>query len=314
MQKLMGGFFARLRLFGALALLGSACLLVARPSPAEGRRLKVVTTIRPLYAFTAQVAGQAAEVENLLPPGVGPHDYSFTPTDAVRLHSADVLVVNGLGLETWMKGLLGAAGRQGLRTVDTSQGVEPLPIPETGEHRGGEVHGHEGRWDPHIWLDPLRAIRQVENIRDGLSAADPANASTYAENARRYIERLRALHEELKAATAGFKRRELMTFHAAFQYFARRYGLEVVAVIEPAPGREPTPRLLAHLHELALRHKLKVIYTEPQYRPRVAEVMARDLGLETAELDPGVTGPLVPEAYEAFMRSNLKVLARYQDR
>ncbi len=105
-----------------------------------------------------------------------------------------------------------------------------------------------------------------------------------------------------------------MTFHSAFQYFADRYDLKVVAVIAPAPGREPTPRLLARLHETVVRHKLKVLYTEPQYRPRVAEVLARDLGLETAELDPGVTGPMTPEAYETFMRSNLKVLATYQGR
>jgi zinc/manganese transport system substrate-binding protein len=267
--------------------------------------------------MAVQVAGQAAEVENLLPPGAGPHDYSFTPKDAVRLHGADVLVVNGLGLETWLKGLMGAAQRPGVRIVDTSQGIEPLPVPGVGERlesHGGEAHGQEGRWDPHIWLDPLRAVAQVENIRDGLSAADPANASTYAGNAKRYIERLRALHEEFRAATAGFRLRKLVTFHTAFQYFAGLYGLEVVAVIEPAPGREPTPRYLAHLYEVVRRHHIKVIYTEPQYRPRVAEVMARDLGVEIAELDPGVTGPLGPEAYEAFMRSNLKVLSHHQGR
>lgn len=304
-------------LSSAGAMLVLALVGLSLPTLARAGRLKVVTTIRPLYAFTVQVAGQAAEVENLLPPGVGPHNYAFRPSDAVRLHSADVLVVNGLGLETWLQGLLEAARRPGLIIIDTSAGIEPLPLGEvttSREVRGGKAHHAEGRWDPHIWLDPLRAVRQVENIRDGLVSADPANATLYAANAKRAIGRLEALHTDLKAATARFERRELMTLHTAFQYFARRYGLTVVSVIEVAPGKEPTPKFLAHLHRLIDRHDLRVIYTEPQYRLRVADILARDAGVETADLDPGVTGPLGPDAYEAVMRRNLSVLARYQSR
>lgn len=297
-----------------LLLLGwvVAGITVGLFAPAEAKRLRVVTTIRPLYSFASQVAGQAAEVENLLPPGVGPHDYSFTPTDAVRLHEADVLIINGLGLEEWLEGLLATVRRPGLAIIEASRGIEPLPIPEAGHHE--EAHHHEGLWDPHVWLDPLRAVQQVENIRDGLAAADPSNKETYEENARRAVERLQSLHAEIRASTAGFKRREILTFHAAFQYFARRYGLEVVAVVEPAPGKEPTPKFLAHLYQVVRHHRLTVIYTEPQFRTRLAEVLARDLGIETAVLDPGVTGPLRPEAYETFMRENLRVLSRYQGR
>lgn len=313
------GAFFRPRVHFLIGALGAALLSVSTTPCFAGpeKPLRVVTTIRPLYSFATQVAGDAAEVENLLPPGVGPHDYAFTPTDAVRLHSADVLVINGLGLETWLESLLRAAGKKDLVVIDSSRGVEPLPVPGAVHRHGSgpeEPHGGEGRWDPHIWLDPLRAVRQVENIRDGLMARDPEHAEDYAENARRYIKRLLALHDEIRTATAGFRRREIMTFHAAFQYFARRYGLEVVAVIEPAPGKEPTPKFLIHLHEVARSHGLGVVYTEPQYRPRVAEVLARDLGLETAVLDPCVTGPFHAGAYEAVMRSNLKVLAHHQSR
>lgn len=299
--------------FGLLVLgLVAAGMVVSFFAPAEAKRLKVVTTIRPLYAFTAQVAGQAADVENLLPPGVGPHDYAITPTDAVRLHKADVLIINGLGLEEWLKGLLGTVRQPGLAIVEASRGIELLPLPEAGHHE--KTRHREGLWDPHVWLDPLRAAQQVENIRDGLAAADPSNKETYEENARRAVERLQSLDAEIKEATAGFKRREVLTFHAAFQYFARRYGLEVVAVVEPAPGKEPTPKFLAYLYDVVRRHHLSVIYTEPQFRPRVAEVLARDLGLEIAVLDPGVTGALGPEAYETFMRNNVSVLSRYQGR
>lgn len=291
-----------------------ALLVALSPAGAEASRLKVVTTIRPLHCFALNVAGGRAEVENLLPPGVGPHDYSFTPTDAVRLHKADVLVTNGLGLETWLERLLKAARKPALVVVVASRGIEPLPLAGGGheEARGG--HGEHGRWDPHVWLDPLGAARQVENIRDALAAADPEGAELYRANAERYLGRLEALHAEAEEASAGFGNRKLVTFHSAFGYFARRYGLEVVAVIEPAPGKEPTPRLLAQVHKLVKAGGLKVIYTEPQFRPRVAEVLARDLGVATAELDPGVTGPLGPEAYEEFMRRNLKVLADWQGR
>lgn len=296
-----------------MVVVGLVCL--ALPPQARAGRLKVLTTIRPLYAFTVQVAGEAATVENLLPPGVGPHDYALRPSDAVRLHGADVLVINGLGLETWLEGAVDAVGKPGLIIIDTSVGIKPLPLRVLSAHQENraEAGRHaEDRWDPHIWLDPVRAIRQVENIRDGLVRADPASAAIYAANAKEAIGRLEALHGDMAVATARFRQRELMTFHTAFQYFARRYGLSVVAVVEDAPGKEPTPKFLARLYKLIERHGLRVIYTEPQYRSRVAEVLARDMGLEVAELDPGVTGPLGPEAYEAVMRQNLKVLSRFQ--
>ena len=296
-----------------LVVVGLLCL--ALPPQARAGRLRALTTIRPLYAFTVQVAGEAATVESLLPPGVGPHNYALRPSDAARLHGADVLVINGLGLETWLEGAVDAVGKPGLIVIDTSVGIKPLPLRvlSARRERRAEAGRHaEGRWDPHIWLDPVRAIRQVENIRDGLARADPASAAIYAANAKEAIGRLEALHGEMAVATARFRQRELMTFHTAFQYFARRYGLSVVAVVEDAPGKEPTPKFLARLHKLIERHGLRVIYTEPQYRSRVAEVLARDMGLEVAELDPGVTGPLGPEAYEAVMRQNLKVLSRFQ--
>jgi ABC-type Zn uptake system ZnuABC Zn-binding protein ZnuA len=243
-------------------------------------------------------------VENLLPPGVGPHDYAFRPSDVRRLYGADVLVVNGLGLEEWLGSLLEAARRPDLVVIDTSRGIGPLPLVGEGEDARS--------WDPHIWLDPLRAIRQVENIRDGLKEADPDRAHLYEANAQEAIGRLRRLHEEIERGISGLGQRRMVTFHGAFQYFARRYGLEIVAVLQPAAGREPTPGQLARLHEVIRRNQIRVIYVEPQYRPRLAEVLARDLGLAIAVLDPGVTGPLSPDAYEEFMRRNLRVLLRHQ--
>lgn len=267
----------------------------------EGK-IRVVTTFLPMYLFAANVAGDAAEVQNLVPPGAGGHSYQFTPEDVARVSRADVVVKNGLGMELWLDNLLESAGKKELLVIDTSVGTETIPA-EPKEPEGGPI-------DPHIWLDPVLAIRQVENIRDGLIQKDPRNQAVYQGNAGRFINRLSQLDEDVREQVSGFRSRDYVAFHAAFSYFGRRYGLNQVAVLQETPGKEPSPRYLAQVATLVKAKGIKALFIEPQFSPRLAQALAADLGLELLTLDPLETGELRPDYYEEVMRRNTANLAR----
>ena len=132
----------------------------------------------------------------------------------------------------------------------------------------------------------------------------------YATNAEAYQQRLRALDAELKSTLGQLKRREIVTFHDAFPYFCRRYGLNLVGVIEEVPGSSPSPRYLAELSRAIRENKVNALFVEPQFEMRLARQLAADLGIGVAMLDTLETGRLEPAAYEEGMRANLRELQR----
>ncbi len=276
---------------------------------AQSGRIRVVTTFLPIYVFTANVAGDAAEVVNLLPPGVGPHDYSFTPADIRLLASADVVVVNGLGLESWMNNLIAQSGTKAV-IVDASGGIPTKKTPTAVDLSGGAPGRGDGSGnvDPHIWLDPVRAEKMVQNIADGLGGADQANQETYQKNAAAYARRLATLDEEYRRALAAVPGKEFVAFHSAFRYLATRYGLVERAVIEEFPGKEPGARYLAALVDLIKKNKTRALFSEPQFSPRVVETVAAETGVKVYALDTAEVGDFAPGTYEKIMRDNLKIL------
>ncbi|NDG24391.1 MAG: zinc transporter substrate-binding protein, partial [Synechococcaceae bacterium WBB_10_009] len=170
-----------LRLPGALVL---AAALVACGAPREADRptekntgIEVVTTFLPITLFTRAVAGDCATVTALVPPTTGPHDFQAKPGDLAALRQARVLVKNGLEMEAFLDKLVASAGNSKLAVIDSSRGIATIGSPEEHDHGHGHGQGHShGEVNPHIWLDPLRAVQQVETIRDGLVKADPSCA------------------------------------------------------------------------------------------------------------------------------------------
>lgn len=299
---------------GCAAALASA--LTALPTAAtEAPKPKVLTSCLPMYCLAANVAGEFAEVENLLPAGVDPHEFQFAPRDLRRLAAADLIVVNGLGLEDWlMKALDRASGRRSLRIVEAAAGLSGHLLESPGARRpepGSRRAPQAGSFNPHVWLDPLLAAHSVTNVQRALAQIDPPNADGYARNARAFVARLRQLDEEIRAVVATFRQRHLVTQHDAFAYFARRYGLQMVGVLHEAPEVEPSPRHRKRLAEIIRDRGVKVIFIEPHASSRLARQIARDLGLTVAELDPLESGPPEPAAYEEGLRRNLRVLEQH---
>lgn len=261
------------------------------PDKQDGRRL-ILTTIPPLYSFAKNIAGDRAVVENLLPSGVGPHEYSFSPADVMKVRQAHVLIKNGAGLEGWLERLIRSAENERLMEVDTSSDIDLIDN------------------NPHLWLSPERAIQQVRKIASSLAASDPEGGELYRENAERYIMILSALDKEIEKEVNTWVGRKFVAFHPAFLYFARDYGLKQAAVIRESHETEPTPRHLASVMDTVRRNRIKAIFSEPSFSDKLVHSLAEDLDVEVYSLDTMETGQLHREWYEQKVRENLHTMKK----
>ncbi|MGI0038971.1 MAG: metal ABC transporter solute-binding protein, Zn/Mn family, partial [Nitrososphaera sp.] len=231
--------------------------------------IKVVASFFPLYDFARNVAGDRADVSVFIPAGIEPHDWEPTPQSIAEAESADVLVYNGAGFESWI------AEINSENAVDSSRDIEFLAATE--EHEGEEEE-HEGEeLDPHVWLDPVLAKHQVNMIRDGLAKADPANAQYYADNAARYSAELDQLDAQIKSELSSCEKADFIAFHSAFSYFANRYGLTQHAIQGVAPEGEVLPQRIQEIKDLAVELGIDTIYSEELVDPRLAEVIASEI-------------------------------------
>jgi zinc transport system substrate-binding protein len=291
-----------------LTLLALALWLV--PVSDGCARLTILSTFAPVHCFASNVAGAAADVSVLVPPSAGPHDYSFSPADIQKIAKADVLVINGAGLENWLQKGIKSAGRKDLLVVDSSAGIPLINGLEVQSLPGvrSVPDPDAGGTNPHIWLSPVNAIKQVENIRNALVLRDPANAQIYRANAEDYAKRLKNLDAEIRSATASFPNKNLITFHDTFPYFARDYGFNVVATFEEFPGQEPSPRTIEKLRKVIAAGNVSALFSEPQYSPKAMEVIGKEFKVPVVQLDPMETGDGAKDFYERVTRKNLDAL------
>lgn len=314
-------------LFACLAVfaVGAAGVVHAR----AGAPITVVATIFPVADLVRQTAGPEAEVITLLPPGASPHTFEPTP-DMIRVVAKSrIFFAVGAGFESWAGKLVRAAAPRDLRVIDLAQGVALITDLESadaaaegkmrgaalgldgkpGTDRGPEESGHAGGVNPHYWIDPVLAGGMVDRIEAALAAVLPGSQAGISQRAASLRRRLEELDAEIRREVAGFGSRRLVTFHNSWPYFARRYGLELAGVIEVAPGREPSPRHLFRIVTAIRTLKIPVVFAEPQFPARPAEVIAREAGVRVLTLDP--IGGVPPDrlGYVELMRYNLKALA-----
>jgi zinc transport system substrate-binding protein len=252
----------------------------AAPSGNASARIKVATTIAPLGDFVKAVGSEKVEVTVIVPPGAEPHTFEPTPSLMMYVAKADLYVMNGAGLEFWMDKLLEA--NKGMIVVDSSQGVALL-------------QENEGETDPHVWISLRNAAQQVNNICSGLIGVDPANKEYYIKNREDYLQKLQSLDEELNQTFAGKKSRTFIVHHPAWTYFARDYDLSQVPLMENE--KEPGPKYLGEVIDLARRSNITAIFVEPEYNPKAAEVVAREMNARIVTLDPLAENYLENMAY-----------------
>ena len=290
--------------------------------PAGGEPPVAVATIAPLADLVRSVAGPGWTVRTVIPPGTSPHVFEPDPSDLRKLVGARLVVVAGAGYDDWMRRALAACASHA-RVLDAAESIGVGPGHGVADdHGAGEEHagaearaGHEGHAhgvlgeDPHWWLSPVLAARSLGPIAEALAGVDPARAEDYRRRARETAETYLALDREIAEKLAPLKEKRFVSAHRAWVYFADRYGLVEAASIEPVPGREPSPSELRALVEEGRRGGLGRLFTEPQFPPAAARVVAREARLELTLVDPigGVPGR---ETYPALMRFNADAFRR----
>ncbi|WP_298614142.1 metal ABC transporter substrate-binding protein [uncultured Thermosynechococcus sp.] len=285
---------------------------VTQPEP----ELTIVTTFLPITAFTKAVAGDRAKVEQLLPPNGEVHDFQARPEDVQRLSSARVLVKNGLGMETFLDKLIENAANPDLKIIDTSAGVATIAS-EQHDHDHQSDHAHDpgghshGKFNPHIWLDPKRAIQQVKNIRDGLIAVDPDGATVYEKNSVAFIGKLQALDALAREKLAPFAGKTFVVYHDVAPYFAESYNLKATYLVG-IPSVNPSPADVKRVMQAVQQSDLKTLLTEPG-QEQVFESLAKDLGVRVSVFDPLERAPsaadLTPAYFLQTMEQNIRNLA-----
>jgi zinc transport system substrate-binding protein len=265
----------------------------------EHNGLNIVTSFYPIYIATINVTKgiSGVSVTNMTESATGClHDYNLKTGDMKRLEGADIFAINGAGMESFMDKIV--QQKPGLQTVDASRGITLLK----NESTGGE--------NAHVWVSVSGAVEQVRNIEEQLAACDPANARAYGSNAEAYVKKLEELEKRMHKELDSLKDRNIVTFHEAFTYFAREFGLNVSAVMELDPGSEPEAGELAALIDTVRKDKVRALFTEPQYASDIADVVAKETGAEVYVLDPVVTGKADgdADAYIKKMEENMKTL------
>lgn len=265
---------------------------------ADSDETLIVTSFYPIYVFTSNIAKDVpgVRVVNMTEPQTGClHDYQLVPANLKTLEKAEIFVINGAGIESFLDKVISQ-----LPKLTLVEGVKDIPLLKDGN----------GEENPHVWVSVSGAILEVQNITDGLVQADPANEAAYRKNSQAYIQRLEDLKTRMKVALQNVKTRDIVTFHEAFPYFAQEFDLSIVSVVEREPGSEPSAGELANTIEIIKQAGVKVLFAEPQYSQKVAESIASQTGAKVYTLDPVVTGPKdAPlDSYEKTMEENLKVL------
>ena len=244
---------------------------------AEKRQLKVLVSFYPLYEFTKIIGGERIDVSTIIPSGMEPHDWEPTIQDLQKMQNADMIVINGAGLEPWIAKLISV--NPDILILDTSDGI---PLIE----KDKPMFNNKIQNDPHIWLDPVLAKKQIKNIANGLIKIDPQNTDYYQENASTYNDKLILLDNKIRNELSYCVKKDFLAFHDAFSYFANEYDLNQNTIIGVNPSEEPTAIKLQQIIQKAQDLDIHVIFTEEAVNPRVSEVIADEIGAKVLTLSP----------------------------
>lgn len=303
----------------------AGCATPAEDAATAGDALSIVATTTQVADFTREIAGEEAQVTSLIQPNQSSHSFDPTAADLQALAGADVLVINGAGLEEWLDDAIEASGFAGT-TIDASAEVELLELGEEDDHAGetaeehaahadeeehageddhadethadeahaeGDEHAHEGE-DPHIWTSAANAAAMVDGIAAGLAEAAPDSAEAFEANAAAYAERLDALDawivEAMEAVPA--EQRQLVTNHEAFGYFVEAYGLEYVGAVIPSfdDNAEVSAADIDGLVDAIEQSGASAVFSETSLSPAAAETIASEAGVEVFSGEDGLYG------------------------
>jgi manganese/iron transport system substrate-binding protein len=282
--------------------LGACSPAAAGPTAAPGQ-IRVVATTTVLADLVQQVGGSRVFVDSLVPKGGEVHTFDPRPSNSIKVSEAQLIVMNGLGLDDWL----------GRLAVDTGASA---PIVRLGENLPGVeyISGESaGTSNPHLWLDVAYAEKYVARIADALSSVSPADAATFAAGAEAYTARLASLDAWARSqiATIPAGNRQLVSFHDALPYFAAAYGLRIVGVVVPAPGQDPSAGEVASLVAAIRAAGVKAVFSEAQFSPQLADAIATEAGASVvADLYTDTLGDPPADTYEGIIRWDVERIVK----
>jgi zinc transport system substrate-binding protein len=295
---------------GIFLLILTGCV---NESPKENKangpkKLEIVTTFYPMYYFTKQVAGNMANVTQLIPNGVEPHDWEPTARDMAKMQDSDVFIYNSRYFETWKDKVFQSIDTSHLMVVEAASKINLM------DANGLEENGPLASKDPHVWLSPVLAQQEVDRIASALKQKDPKHSGQYEKNAVAFKAKLKELNQLYKETIDKAHRKEFVTQHAAFNYLAKQYGLKQIAIAGLSPDVEPTLSKLAELAKLTKKKHIDIIYFEGLTSSKVASTLANEVGAKTEVLNPleGLTAQDEKHGldYLGVMKNNLNALKK----
>lgn len=275
-------------------------------------KIKIYTSIYPLYDFTKKVGGDKVDVTNLVPAGTEPHDWEMSTNDIVNLEKADMLVYNGSGIENWTDKVINTLENKDIAYVITSEGLDIHNISEkSSSHEKDDGHNHGG-YDPHTWLSIKNAKKEMENIKNALVKYDPDNEQYYEANYEKYAKKFDELDKKYSDTLGPIENKTIIVAHEAFGYLCRDYDIQQEGIEGLTPDSEPDPARMSEIIKFAKDHNVNTIFFEELVSPKVAETIAKEINAKTEVLNPleGLTQEQINngEDYFSVMEKNLEVL------
>lgn len=282
-------------------------------STESNNKLTIVTSFYPMYISTLNIVKDIPNVEvlNMTTSQTGClHDYSLSTKDLKTLSNADILIINGAGMESFLDDVIDEYSD--LKIIEASKGIDLIEDTEHDDHTEDHDHeDHDHDVNPHVWVSISKNIEEVSNIAEELSSLDPNHANEYQDNANKYIAKLENLKTEMHSTLDNIAHKDIITFHEAFPYFAEEFGLNIVGVIEIEPDSEPSAKEVENIISIINEKNIKALFTEPQYSSKIADTIAKETGASIYTLDPIVTGDSNEKAYNDYiikMQENLNTL------
>ena len=278
-------------------------------SPADNGKIDVVTSIFPLTDIVNRLGGEMVVSDSLIPPGSSPHLYEPSPLDIEKLNNAELVLVVGAGFDDWIRAMMIDSGIDEAKIVDLSEfvtlrkyGVEVV--------ESDEVEDNERGFDPHYWVSPQKVLEFSDDLSNKLKELDADSSGLYENRYESYKSELEILDQEIKDEVEMFVRKDIVTLHDSFGYFAQDYGLNIAAVVEPIGGSESSPKDIENVINKINELDIVAVYSEPQLSKDVLDAIEEDLDIKIGELDPlgGIEARLT---YVSIVKYNLLQLKKF---
>lgn len=294
-------------ILGVIVIIGAAVFFSKQNSDTRIQKLEIAATTFPVYDIARNIAGEQAVVHLIVPPGTSPHAFDVSPQTIKKISGSDILFGLGLGVDDWIASVQHAL--PGVPFVTLERNITLKESAAEGHEQESEdeheEHEEHGPTDPHYWLDPDNAKIMAATITEELSKIDPDHAAEYQVRKDAFVRRIEEKDKEWQARLTSFTKRDILTFHDAFYYFADHFNLRVVATYEPFAGKEPSPQYLAELHTIVKKYDIRTLFIEPQLSRSGLDAFAADVGAAIGVLDE-MGGQEGKESYIALIDANVR--------